>query len=136
MIKARFLRIGNFVTDVERRILTISSVSKYQILIEEDNIAYQPGDLNGIELTQDGIINALKFEKESFEQHWLLERRPFVLMPFIMSGEIKGWHCYIEDSKKKLQTLRTIKYVHQLQNIWSVLSDKELFINKGDLEKY
>jgi hypothetical protein len=137
MIKARFLRLGNFAKDIQGNIVTVARIARYEIGIEENNDKYNPSDLTGIELTEENLTKALNFEKDDYGKVHQLVKEPFTVMPFIISGELKGWTCLFtltveKDGKeeKKSQGLRQIKYVHELQNLWNSLTDKETFINK------
>jgi hypothetical protein len=115
MINANELRIGNFVDFGE-----VTSLSAKNINVIKKNWLFTCDyeDVNPIPLTEDWLI---KFEFQKSENHSWFDK------DFISISKSNSLSIY---SREWFNMDKKIEYVHQLQNLYFALTQKELTISK------
>ena len=130
MIQAKELRIGNLINfhKIENGIQSISKCSIIQIINTPEYYSYIP-------LTEDWLIK-FGFEKFKFEVNEKPQRTSYILFSKEMSD--KSWLTIAnsempisfpmikDEHQKSNYILRNISHVHELQNLYFVLTNKEL----------
>ncbi len=121
MISANELRVGNYVASDHFKdrdvIVKVRLIGQDQAIVEHPNGLSEPmlykGEMRGIKLTEELLLNC------GFERHpdltWLLTNGMITLN----TGNHNTWQY----SKS---VLKEIKYLHQLQNVFFALHQREL----------
>lgn len=117
-IKASELRIGNWVYGVSERIEQVIGFARGKVYTEKNNLPFEtsPEDLSGIPLTPEILLKA-GFE---FSEDGTFAYQQDYLYIDIIRGKYVYMHPY--------HPLK-LKYLHQLQNLYWCLCNKELDIN-------
>jgi mRNA-degrading endonuclease HigB of HigAB toxin-antitoxin module len=126
MLCAFDLRIGNLIkfADMPSKVLNVSSTAKFDNLYIEHDEGFEWTEFSrckGLELTEDWLISlgfekiynsefTLKFEFKKYNNFEVA----FNLVDNYIIARISG------------NTLRKIKYIHELQNLYFALTSKEL----------
>lgn len=141
MIKTKFLRLGNLITDIEgRRILTVKKLAQNQIEVEEDGTVYTSDDVNGMPLSyyqMAGVGGFGDYVFPTFEEFRHLQNGQIILrFPNALTEEGSA-HVFKLTKVENIETpvfLKTISYLHELQNIVFITVGKDLRLDKKDLQ--
>ena len=144
MIQPRQLRIGNFVEDLERNILTVKAISESKISVEENELKFSPNFINGIPLTYSTLISNDGFMPNDFPgfPDYKHLQRGDIIVRFSKSPELHSVsifkHLQIElktGEKTPVNLfLKRVRFVHEFQNAFVSLTGKELSLNKVDFQ--
>jgi hypothetical protein len=126
MIKKTELRIGNYIdyertTHVVTRLLAHHVSHDWYKSIGEDAYDTSYDSINPIPLTPE-ILEKCGFKRMSSDWRW----KGIFFIYYKANEEV--WECVIEESYAS-KAITTIKYLHQLQNLYFALTNKELIIN-------
>jgi hypothetical protein len=115
-MKASELRIGNSIMQDEDFVF----VTYWRLkLIEDGVLIYKP-----IPLTEEWLLK-LGFKYKEWDNHFIIKNGDYF-------NSIKkyddGWRYNTDESEATCYYLTTIKYVHQLQNLYFALTGEELTI--------
>jgi hypothetical protein len=120
-MNARELRIGNYVQDsTTDELIMVSAYTITQIV--EHSWKAKP-----IELTEDWL-EKFGFKKDANSNYWLNLQTHYLEMIF-SGNDYYPIYCQIPEFSSESELivgLKSIKYVHQLQNIYFVLTGEEL----------
>ena len=134
-MKANDLRVGNWINEfgIPKQVMPLDILGLHQIEHANETCI----DLIPISLTEEWLLK-FGFEKYSticyHSQKWTLKN------PILEKIKRTSEHFYILKRKGKYQArtrvqsdgiyLKTIQYVHQLQNLYFALTGEELTLNK------
>ena len=115
-MKASELRIGNSIMQDDELVF----VTWWRLeLMEKNKIEYNP-----IPLTEEWLLK-LGFKYKKWDDHFIIKNGNYF-------NSIKkyddGWYYNTDESEATCYYLTTIKYVHQLQNLYFALTSEELEI--------
>lgn len=144
MINASQLRLRNLIHDGERNVLTVRSITESKISVEENELRYAPPFIFGIPLTFSNLIGQDDFRPNDFPgfpdfQHL---QRADIFLRFSKSPDVdyisifKHVQIELKPGEKTPVNLfiKRIRFIHELQNAFFLLSGKELSLNKVDFE--
>jgi len=125
MISAADVRIGNYVASDHFKdrdvIVKVRLIGQDQAIVEHPNGLSEPmlykGEMRGIELTEELLLNNCRFERHP-DLPWLLTNGMITLN----TGNHNTWQY-------SQSVLKEIKYLHQLQNVFFALHQRELEVN-------
>jgi len=118
----RELRIGNLVLDKDNNVISVIGITENSVFSKGkyEMIGSPIEWIRPIPLTEEWL---LKFGFETSEKHWdTFSRSHYYLCK-------KDDLCFnLDENKKifKMYTYEKVKYVHQLQNLFFALTNKEL----------
>lgn len=130
LMKASELRIGNYVQGTKLSIprLGIESDGIYQIsgygiyLLESGSLAYEP-----IPLTEEWFEKFNATKDKEFNMHYTLPiNGDYGYMLFLKDGD--EYDVFIHVDEDSILLYNSIKFVHQLQNIYFAISGEELIL--------
>ncbi|WP_312189751.1 hypothetical protein [Sphingobacterium sp.] len=124
-MEANELRIGNYVASDHFKdrdvIVKVRLIGQDQAIVEHPNGLSEPmlyrGEMRGVVLTEELLLNNCGFERHP-DLTWLLTNGMITLN----TGNHNTWQY----SKS---VLKEIKYLHQLQNVFFALHQRELEVN-------
>lgn len=142
-MKENELRIGNLVLDGKNRIVEVDSITELGINILHDSLTlfFEPFNPFGDEDNNDVIKPIrltvewlLKFGFEDVDlnmsgSNWLVKKQKGLWRQAIRiaySEKSEEWSLTLECVSPPTLSIATIKYVHQLQNLYFALTGKEL----------
>jgi len=119
-MKVSELRIGNYITDEFydsfKTILKVESINEKGV----NDLTECNGRLAAIPLTEDWL---LKFGFEKEYSNYIIEAGDYF---HSIKKDGEEWIYSYDESDACCYELRSIKYIHQLQNLYFALNDKEL----------
>ena len=121
MIKANELRIGNYVYDNLKQ-LVIKMHSANGIL----NVENKPSEYNPIEITEE-ILLKFGFTQFLKNNYWYRIAFGSKILNISISGNLE-----IENINGNCINIGSIDYVHQLQNLYFVLTGEELVFSSTE----
>jgi len=115
-MKASELRIGNSIMQDDELVF----VTWWRLeLMEKNKIEYNP-----ISLTEEWLLK-FGFKYKKWDDHFIIKNGDYF-------NSIKkyddSWHYNTDESEATCYYLTTIKYIHQLQNLYFALTGEELTI--------
>jgi len=126
MLKLYELRIGNFfeieLSRYEKRIIKVSEITQDHVLIE--GTWYHFNKLIPILVTEE-ILLSCGFEKFK----WITEANVFTKDDFNCLLDENGVQVF----NANLNNLKPLKYLHELQNLYADLTEKELTIELNEM---
>jgi hypothetical protein len=131
-MKANELRIGNYLNDTE-----VGSKESFKVMIGDIAEIYDHTDCSEnyepILLTKDWLIKfGFTFVNET--RHWYIlfkrEGSPEDMIFFIGFDKIMKYWFGIQNPVMDTVAINTVKYVHQLQNIYFALTGEELILKQ------
>lgn len=130
MIHLPAVRIGNYFEfqpyiGEKHKIGRVNEITQKQVLIDRKwlNLNY----LIPISITEDILLHS-----GFTEFNWLKSTSVFVCNHFKCTLDSHGINLFCEN----LQNLKSIKYLHELQNLYFDLTGEELEINVGDVQSH
>jgi len=128
MIDAKSLRLGNFVL-VENDYEEVVGINKYEITCRLDETSHGINqsikDIKPIILTEKWLLR-FGFSKEIFNALYIGKEVNGKYFTLYTEDNINYYFFYESDGVKMK---RKVDYVHQLQNLYFFLTDKELVLN-------
>lgn len=140
MIDVRELRVGNYVNDSKAPnvFAEIHTICRYDLpvkLTDKDGYLYEGSirDLHAIPLTEE-ILLKCGLERNTITNHFVIQYgrngNPSPDRNIYLGYELNiGWYVGIQDKTLDSVIINTVKYLHELQNLYKCLSNQELTIN-------
>ena len=127
-MEAKELRIGNYYSDIDNELTSMSGYELYQMTIKENTNNLGVTEFQPIPLTEEWLLKFGFDKKEECFQDPLLDTLMFqkdniVDVEFSDKHKLLYWH----DNYSSVYH-SDIKHVHQLQNLYFALTNKELTI--------
>jgi len=123
MIDVRELRIGNWVENYKKETVFIDKFSNRESYFTHDGDCYSISKSNPIPITEEWL-KKLGFTLPN--AHYLIwYKEGFGAFRILFDVHLKHWQVGLSGGR----VIRQVKYIHDLQNIYFALTEKELTLN-------